>query len=132
MRHAPRQRSSLRRHFHVGAALSFLLFLIASAPHRVHHFFEQFPAPAESAATRTHKHADGTHHSHENKGNRPESQQADCVLLSVAQHAHASLVQVFSFTVTERVIAREREPSVLAVAAFNSAPFSQRAPPGLV
>jgi hypothetical protein len=131
MRNAPGQSSAVRRHLRLGAALSFLLFLIASAPHRVHHFFEQFPSSAESASTRTHEHADGTDHSHENHENRPgrQSQQNDCVVLSVAQHAHASLVQIFSFTVTERIIARDREQSVLAIAAFNSAPCSQRAPP---
>ena len=131
MRNAPGQSWAVRRHLHLGAALSLLLFLIASAPHRVHHFFEQVHSSAESGATRTHEHADGTHHSHDTHQNRPsrQAQQNECVVLSVAQHAHASLVQIFNFTVTERIIARDREQFVLAVAAFNSAPCSQRAPP---
>jgi hypothetical protein len=91
MLNAPGKSSVMRRHLHLSAALSFLLFLIASEPHRVHHFFEQFPNPGTSTA-HADEHSDGAQHSHDKDQDRSRSQQNDCVVLSVAQHAHASLV----------------------------------------
>ena len=111
-----------RRILHSGVALSLLLFLTASTPHRVHHFFDQSSSTAVSRAARTHEHADGTHHSHDHNKNRPKSTQSDCVVLSVAQHAHASVVQIFSFTVVARAMARHDEQVVFAAHSINLAP----------
>jgi hypothetical protein len=118
-----------RRGLFLSVAAAFVFFLAASAPHRVHHFFEQFPAPAEQRAAHTHEHADGSQHSHHDHHNSRPKQQNDCVVLSVAQNAHASLVQAFHFAVIASAMARCGESAVTAVSSFNPSPFSQRAPP---
>ena len=114
-----------RRGLFLSVAAVFVFFLAASAPHRVHHFFEQFPAPAEQRVA----HADGAQHSHHDHHNPKPKQQNDCVVLSVAQNAHASLVQAFHFTVIASAVARCGESTVTVVSSFNPSPFSQRAPP---
>ena len=118
-----------QRRFHLAVAGTFLFFLVLSAPHRVHHFFEQFAPANDTRTDYQHEHSDGAQHSHGKQQDRPRSQQNDCVALSLAQHAHTSLVQLFSFSVPERAVVREWEHSVLAESAFSSAPCSQRAPP---
>jgi hypothetical protein len=110
-------------------AAAFVFFLAASAPHRVHHFFEQFPAPAGQDIAHAHEHADGAHHSHHDHHNPKPKQQNDCVVLSVAQNAHASLVQVFDFAVISSAVVRRGESPTTSVSSFNPSPFSQRAPP---
>jgi hypothetical protein len=129
-----RRVSKLQRGLYLSAAAAFWLFLAASAPHRVHHFFEQFAASAEyhAAHALTDEHTDGERHGHDdhdrNHDQRP-SQQNNCVVLSVAQNAHASLVPSFSFSVLECAVPRYRERLVVTASSFNPAPFSQRAPP---
>lgn len=120
-----------RRGLFLSVAAAFVSFLAASAPHRVHHFFEQFPAPAEQrvAHAHTHQHGDGERHSHNDHHNPKPKQQNDCVVLSVAQNAHASVVQAFGFTVVASAVARCGESAVITVSSFNPSPFSQRAPP---
>jgi hypothetical protein len=123
--------SKIRRGLYVSVAAAFWFFLAASAPHRVHHFFEQFPAADDHpvAHAKTHEHTDGKQHSHEGHHNGRPSQQTDCAVLSVAQHAQASLVQAFSFAVLESAVASHRELPTATASTFNPAPFSQRAPP---
>jgi len=122
---------AIRRGLFVSVAATFGFFLAASAPHRVHHFFEQFPAPAEQRAARvpTHEHADSERHSHHDHHNPQPKQQNDCVVLSVAQHAHASLDQPFALTAAASTVARRAEPAMVIAPSFNPSPFSQRAPP---
>jgi hypothetical protein len=71
---------------------------------------------------------------HDQPGHRHEhdqrpAQQSDCTVFSLAQNAHASIVQAFDLKVHERTIARDREPTFVTAVSFNPAPFSQRAPP---
>ena len=108
----------------------FGFFLAASAPHRVHHFFEQLPTAKHSvAASETHDHADGAEHGDSDHHKRPTSQPTDCFVLSVAQNVHASLVQTFTFVAVERAVAHQFDQAMAETSAFNPSPFSQRAPP---
>ena len=58
---AQRRLSKIDRGLYLSVAAAFWIFLVASAPHRVHHFFEQLPAASEHHAARlqAHEHADG-------------------------------------------------------------------------
>jgi cytidylate kinase len=124
----------VERGLYLGVAAAFWFFLAASAPHRVHHFFEQFPAPGkqQTAHDHIHQYADGEHHRHDGhdrqRGQRP-SQQNDCVVLAVVQNAQASIVESFSFAVLESAVARGIERPAAIPSSFNPSPFSQRAPP---
>jgi hypothetical protein len=120
---ARRSLSKLQRGLYLSVAAAFWFFLAASAPHRVHHFLKQSPAVAGH-------HTDGgEQHNHADHHDRKPSQQSDCVVLSVAQNAHASIVHSFSVSVLECAVARRPEQPVVTALSFNPAPFSQRAPP---
>jgi len=102
----------------------FGLFLASSAPHRVHHFFEQFPAAEHSeTAKQAHEHADDAEHRDSDHHKRPISQPADCFVLSVAQNAHASLVQAFSFVAVEHAVALQGDQAIAETTSFNPSPF---------
>jgi hypothetical protein len=125
---------SLRAGCAVGIAFLFVLFLAASAPHGVHHFFEKLSFPVGA----THSHAHEGHHHHEsgNKGHSdgqeresPEPQQADCVIQSVAHQSHISSVQLIEIPFLEVSSAPDADHRVFISALFNPSPFSQRAPP---
>jgi hypothetical protein len=113
------------------AAASFLFFLIVSAPHRVHHFFEQIPSAetARASQIQVHEHGGSTHHSHDNDRNRRSTTQPDCVVLSISQNAHAAIVHTIAFAVLQYAVARDLDGPVVSAWSFNPAPFSQRAPP---
>jgi hypothetical protein len=130
---ARRPISKLQRRLYLSAAAAFCFFLIASAPHRVHHFFEQLPGFSKQHAARaaTHEHT-GAHHGHDphdgDHGNGP-GQKTDCPVLSAAQNAHASIVQSFGFAFFDGAVTHPEEPLVAAASVCNLAPRSQRAPP---
>ena len=128
---AREQISAKGRSLYLGAAVVILFFSILSAPHRVHHFFQQFPASADHHAVhvQNHEHADGGRHGHDSQRDRPPGQQSDCVVLSVAQKALVSVVQSFSIAVVERIVIRDHDQPIIAASSFNSSPFAQRAPP---
>lgn len=114
----------------VGIISLFVLFLTASAPHRVHHIFEQSAFPAED----THAHAndhdlDDATHSHGQDHDSPKPLHSDCALQSVAQNSHVSSAQLIEVPFLE--IARPCDPDrrVAAASFFDASPFSQRAPP---
>lgn len=121
--------SALTRALHLGSALALLFFLIASAPHRVHHFFEQhaLPEDAHVAQAVSYDHDGEPRHDHEQKP-APASQASDCVVLSVAQHSHASPVQMFEIALISSVSQRRQEPQLVAALVFSFSPCSQRAP----
>jgi hypothetical protein len=112
-------------------AAAFGFFLAASAPHRLHHFFEQVPGAGHqhAEADHNHAHADGEQHSHHDPHEPGRKQQPDCVVLSVAKNAHASLVQSFVMPAATFTMARRSDPLLLVAHRFNPSPFSQRAPP---
>lgn len=108
---------------------AFGFFLLASAPHRVHHFFEGSSALGRAASVKeAHHHPGGAEHSHNDQRPQP-TPQPDCFVLSVAQNTHASLVQPFCFAAVVSSVVRQKNLGSTIVSSFNLAPFAQRAPP---
>ena len=104
-------------------AVSFVFFLVYSAPHRVHHFFEQIPS-----STQNHSSDDQNHSRH----NQKTPNGSDCVFQISANRCAANLAaQVDTPALTE-------SPEMLIVLASSrsvqsslSAPFQIRSPPQL-
>jgi hypothetical protein len=72
-----RFRSLLTRSASAFWAASFLFFLLYSAPHRVHHFFEQFPQAAH--------HHDSDHEHPNNGGGHGSPNAPKCVFQNVGK-----------------------------------------------
>jgi hypothetical protein len=110
------------------SAAAFVFFLLYTAPHRVHHFFEQRMAAADP-----HDHARSSDrnatHEHDHEGNSPRPQRSDCAAQMAAQSAHFAAPPLIEFPFS--IFARARAELVEAgwAASFNPSPFSQRAPP---
>jgi hypothetical protein len=121
---------SVTRSLAIYAAVSLLSFLAASAPHRVHHFFDRSIAtPSQSAAApRAHVHADGEEHSHAPQP-APTNGASDCTLLLAAQHSHSLISAASDWRSFEFVVAAQLVTAVRPIASFNASPNSQRAPP---
>jgi hypothetical protein len=110
------KRISFSRQSLAAANIFFLLYFLAvSAPHRVHHFLEQVP----STQDRDHTHDRAP----------PMSKQNDCVVQSVAQHAHLSSVQLLEMPFLEFWGASNHARAIVETSFFDASPFSQRAPP---
>ena len=108
----------------------FGFFLASSAPHRVHHLFERFPVAENSLADKhAHEHAHGAAHEDSDHQTRPTPQAPDCFVLSIAQNAHASVVDAVAVVVFERRFAVQGDQAIAETQSFNPSPFSQRAPP---
>ena len=122
--------AALTKALHFGSAFVLLFFLIASAPHRVHHFFERQALPEDShvADAASHDHDGEPRHDHERKP-APASQASDCVVLSVAHHSHAAAVQPLEIALISDLSQRRQEPQLVAASVFSFSPCSQRAPP---
>src|SRR5574341_1455027 len=124
-------RNSLqKRSLCLQSALSLLFFLIFSAPHRVHHFFDQPGAsPATEPATASvQDHVEDDHENHPSLP-PPGSRQNDCVVLTATQNAHALAAAPFELTIFATIHDPTRKSFIPFVASFNPSPRSQRAPP---
>lgn len=110
-------------------AAAFLFFVLYSAPHRVHHFFEQAPfAPAERDLHALTSDPAGTRgHDHERES--PQSEPTDCAAQLAAQNTHFAAPAPIAFPFTEIIRAQSEIGAVAWAASFNPSPFSQRAPP---
>jgi hypothetical protein len=117
----------------------FGVFLAASPPHRVHHFFEQ-PLRGEITAGEHHDHAKADHphggesDHHHDRGHQPERDagaKPDCALQLAAQHVNLSL----SPLVTVQIAAQASTdccPTVFAPRTSHyRSPYSPRAPPSV-
>jgi len=132
----------------LGIISCFVLFLAASAPHRVHHLFENLPKPhgqdrhahppTQSDAT-DHTHTD--HHAdahsadplyadapHDDQ-NHDGTAQTVCLLQGAAQHSHLSAAQPVSIIFLKVEFEKRLDRLPLLLSPFNPSPFSQRAPP---
>jgi hypothetical protein len=122
--------STFKRGLSLQAAVALLLFLVLSAPHRVHHSFEQFTAPQSIglASANVHDHGDSRH---ENHAPVPPfgSQQNDCAVLAATQNAHSLAALSFDFTPFIAAVEHTQLNSTESPFSFNFAPRSQRAPP---
>jgi hypothetical protein len=130
----------------LGTLSLFILFLAASQPHRVHHFFEDLRLsskghvhshPADHHHDRASEAADGASpaplHTSAPKhdANHDTSSQTTCVVQAAAHHAHLAALTctVIPFSSTE--LTSRAVYIVSSPACFNPSPFSQRAPPSL-
>ena len=111
----------------LGIVSLFVLFLTASAPHRVHHFFEQPQFPV------AHEHA----HDDRRRDSQPRAMitirlspnTATARSQSVAQNSHISSAQLIEVPFLEIALAHKPDPGIVASSFFDASPFSQRAPP---
>lgn len=123
----------LARAIYLCSAFALLFFLAASAPHRVHHFFETaVPQPTQIAHhhdhdnDQAHEHTNG--HGHEREP-APTPAQPDCVVLTAAQQSHAAAVECFEVKLTKTSVAHERDHALVSISLHDPSPRSQRAPP---
>jgi hypothetical protein len=117
----------------------FVLLLASSAPHRVHHLFENLPSSQQNghhAETRSAAAVDGHEHGHDHHGGHDNSKDSsdrspktDCVAQTVAQNSLFAQSETIEITYLEA--ASETQPPVILAwhYHFSSSPFSQRAPP---
>jgi hypothetical protein len=121
---------NLRSSCAVGIVSLFVLFLVASAPHRVHHFFEKLPFPVAETHSHAHDHpTSDTSQSHGQDHESRQPQQSDCAMQSVAQNSHVSSAQLIEIAFLEISSAQKADHRVVISTSFNPSPFSQRAPP---
>src|SRR4029453_15614073 len=123
-----KQLSLTRRGLCLSAAFSFLFFLVFSAPHRVHHFFEQTSPPQRVAEVKVHNHSEPTDHDGQDRS-LPRSKPGDCAVLSAAQTSHASLVAPFSLPNLERTANFRDYHFATAIPSRHFSLASPRAPP---
>jgi hypothetical protein len=103
-------------------AASFLFFLCYTAPHRVHHIFEQVPSPSHASAEEDH---------HNNSDpSRPAANDTDCVFQASANRCNDGLVAA-----AEPITAFWRNAACVFTLVleepyqFLTAPLHSRAPP---
>jgi hypothetical protein len=122
---------SVRRGLCLNAALSLLFFLVFSAPHRVHHVFERVAIPSATArsADPAHDHSSGGDRNHHDPG--PPASKQDCVVFSVAQAAHGSLVSLITLPVFQNISKWREDHRAATVISCHFSPASPRAPPQL-
>jgi hypothetical protein len=111
----------LKRLAYLAISVLFLLFLIYSTPHQVHHFFDQHKALHHDSMVDPDR--SGDHH-------KPDSQDTTCVFQTVAKSCHANLTAaIHTFSVplfTEKFFfsSKARKSS-----SFLPDAFQIRAPP---
>ena len=120
-------------------AAAFLFFLLYSAPHRVHHLFEELgvsrktsddAAKATAPHDRPERNAEHDNPGHEHDHNSRGSAKADCTVQAVAQNFHVAPEQ--AIVIGYRELESQTRPAVTLSwhYHFSPSPFSQRAPPG--
>jgi hypothetical protein len=117
----------IKRGLHLHVAASFLFFLVVSAPHRVHHFFEQGGFAPRSGAAHSHD-AGEESHDHQ-RAPQGTGGGVDCTVQSLAQNAHAAAAPLIALPFEQFARAHVDQPAFTRAASFNPSPFSQRAPP---
>jgi hypothetical protein len=137
---------NLRSALAIGIVSLFVLFLTVSAPHRVHHLFENLREPnhhghhvhaaiRSHAASAVHEHARahsaGPFHTLATYAdqNHDDTPQMVCLLEGAAKHSHLSTVQLIKVAFFGIESEERPQDSILVLSLFNSSPFSQRAPP---
>lgn len=116
---------------HLLLAVAFLFFVLYSAPHRVHHFFEQTPLALANnvGGPDADNSAHEAGHSHGGVPKAPRTNSADCAVLSLAQNAHAFTPPLLALSLQVIACAHVGDLTVFSADSFNPSPFSQRAPP---
>jgi hypothetical protein len=124
-----RQISTFTRGLCLHAAVSLLLFSVLSAPHRVHHFFDQFTSPQATKLATASVRDHGDHQQDHSPVPAPASQQTDCAILTATQIAHALAASSFDLTIFTAAVEHTQRDSTYSTFSFNPSPRSQRAPP---
>jgi hypothetical protein len=118
-----------------------VLFLAASAPHRVHHLFDHLQKAPNDGDHAHGAHSLVGHHLHAHSAdpsqagdthddhNHDGAAQTICLLQSAAQHSHLSTAQPVSVIFLKVEFKERLERFSLLLLPFNPSPFSQRAPP---
>ena len=115
----------------------FFLLLASSAPHRVHHLFENLPsaqardhetAPV-AAASESHEHGHDHHGGPASSDRGQSSTKSDCVAQTVAQNSHLSFYQPLEIAYHGPEIKAQTDSPVSAPYQVSRSPSSQRAPP---
>jgi hypothetical protein len=123
MKNAPqRSPSTITRCTSAFWAASFLFFLVYSAPHRVHHFFEQ-------TAPHSHDQSHNDHHQPNHHDNKAPSA-SDCVFQVSASRCALNLtayIDTPNLNETVQIIVSLSENKSLQL--FLARPFQIRAPP---
>ena len=134
-----------------GTISFFVLFLVTSVPHRVHHLLENLPFPADlsefqknadeiTPISAIHRHSHPGDHSehdplplHANAPKRDtqhdKSTQTECLIQTVAQNSHLTRVPIVTVTFLGIECAANHQQAFEPSFYFNAAPLSQRAPP---
>jgi hypothetical protein len=134
----------------LGIISCFVLFLTASAPHRVHHLFENLPKthghhrhahPSIQSGTTSAVDHDTNDDEHSasparagtthNDKNHDGNAQTVCLLQSAAQHSHLSDAQLVEIAFLSIESEERPDGPSSRLSPFNPSPFSQRAPPKL-
>jgi hypothetical protein len=119
-------------------AATFLFFVLYSAPHRVHHLFEELsvsPERSDDAATPTAPHDHPTQNSaynnagHEHDHSSGGSAKADCMAQAVAQNFHLAPAQAIEVSYLKLESETQPADTLTWHYHFRPSPFSQRAPP---
>src|SRR2546425_777768 len=113
-------RRSLRvtRPFCLSTATFLVFFILFSAPHRVHHFFEEFSSPQPKGHADPHQHP-----------SRPTPDNPPCIAQSVAKSCHLNLIAPVSLLLIQTVIGGVVLSREVWIPNLTPSPFSQRAPP---
>ena len=125
----PGQQFVFFRRLCCSAAICFLFFLVFSTPHRVHHLHEQLPSPKAHPINHANAHDHADHSDRSVPNHQPAAKPNDCVVLSVAQGVHVSLVAPFDLPVFETAAAGRVHHLVLKIKSYSTTPRSPRAPP---
>jgi hypothetical protein len=99
---------------------AFGFFLVASAPHRVHHFFEN--------QRHSHDQARANNAEHDHDHDRP-SLPTPCVILAVSQNCQLGQAETVELSFLFSVIEATDSPSIPWRDPFTFTVFFQRAPP---
>ncbi len=121
MRDCVRKFSATCRCVSIALSFLFLSFLIATQPHRVHHFFESLN-PIHSNAIVAED--DCEHHHSQNV-----PAQTTCVIQSAAENSHLGQAHLVQFPFVESIFETRNSDSIQRIPYFSFSPFLQRAPP---
>jgi hypothetical protein len=113
----------------VAVAAAFLFFVLYSAPHRVHHFFEQGPVAAAQDNNQAWHRDPSAANGHDHERESPQPKPTDCAAQLAAQNTHFAAPSPIAFPFREIIRAQSEIGVVTWAATFNPSPFSQRAPP---
>lgn len=132
--------ASLERQGKMRLALAgaFLFFVLYSAPHRVHHLFEDLGVSSQSSdhaaiPTAPHEHheqdsaQDNASHEHDHRSRG--SAKADCTVQAVAQNFHVAPAQSIEVSYLKIESETQWADTLAWHYHFVPSPFSQRAPP---